>query len=402
MYRVISNILIQQNPSNEHKTRTQTFAFSFCHSYECESGWRDLTNNGKLVLPKALYFRDQSGALQPLKGSNINIGGFSSNEPLLLRGDSISIAHGYKYFESGNNARETVQTAVIFNGYISKVKSAQPLEVELEDNMWLLKQTPVKTKTYSKTDTLESIMRDLIAQVNAMWKTSFTVSSLSDTVFDTFPVGNEHVAQVLYKLRKKYGFEFFFRGDALCGGVLIYSAVKPNRKTFEFQRNIISDDLEYVRKDDIFMSALAHNTTTEATGALTKDGKQKTKNVRLEVLVTIQDSAPLGYTFKEIKTGDTVPDNEEGERHEFVGLNGSTAAQLAALAYGRLKQYYYTGLRGSFTTFGLPFVQMGDEANLVDPILPERNGVYKIKKVEYSGGVDGLRQKVHLDFRLNL
>ena len=70
--------------------------------------------------------------------------------------------------------------------------------------------------------------------------------------------------------------------------------------------------------------------------------------------------------------------------------------------YLKLKQFYYTGLRGSFTTFGIPFVRQGDNIQIQDPILPERNGFYKVKEVDYSGGIEGLRQEIHLDFKLNI
>ena len=73
---------------------------------------------------------------------------------------------------------------------------------------------------------------------------------------------------------------------------------------------------------------------------------------------------------------------------------------MVALATIELKKYYYTGFRGHFTTLGIPFVKMGDNAVIVDSVLPERNGTYKIKSVEYTGGVEGLRQKIELDYKI--
>jgi hypothetical protein len=37
---------------------------------------------------------------------------------------------------------------------------------------------------------------------------------------------------------------------------------------------------------------------------------------------------------------------------------------------------------------------------LIDDKLPERNGVYKIKAVEYKGGTGGLRQVIELDYKI--
>jgi hypothetical protein len=44
---------------------------------------------------------------------------------------------------------------------------------------------------------------------------------------------------------------------------------------------------------------------------------------------------------------------------------------------------------------------MGDNVILNDPILPERNGKYKVKGVNYSGGKDGHRQEIILDYKMS-
>jgi hypothetical protein len=390
MYRCVTIVTITQQPSVSFPNRKTVLNFDFVNEFECSDSWRDLTNKGKLVLPKNLYFRDQYGKLQPISGTNINVGGFSSNAPLLLRGDKVKIVAGYKYF---NNAhREITDTATLFQGYISKVGSKIPMEMELEDNMWLLKQVPVTTHTFSKSDKLSTILSFLLQG------TSFTFNALTETTFGAFQIGNESACQVLQRLQKTFGFESYFRGNELRCGAIIYLPGEGQTQNFFFQQNIISDELEYVRKDDITLSAVAHNTITEETGAVTKDGSKKTKHTRLEVLVTLRNGVK---TIKQINKGDVVPANNEGERRTLFYPGASSVHQLADLAFAEIVKYYYTGLRGKFTTFGIPFVQQGDVANIQDPILPERNGLYKIKKVEYTGGVAGLRQEISLDFKLN-
>ena len=49
-------------------------------------------------------------------------------------------------------------------------------------------------------------------------------------------------------------------------------------------------------------------------------------------------------------------------------------------------------------TFGIPYVRHGDNVDILDAIIPERNGRYKVKSVQYSGGVIGLRQEIELDY----
>lgn len=395
MFRVITNTTITQQPSPTWPDRKTVLNFDFVNSFESEDSWRDLTNKGKMTIPKNLYFRDENGKLQPLKGTNVNVGGFSSTVPLFLRGDRISIIAGYKYYNKAH--REIEDTATYFTGFVTKVNSKIPIELELEDNMWLLKQTPVQTHTFSKADTLETIMKFLLQDTN------FTTTAITQTTFGSFTIGNETAAQVLQRLQKQYGFEFYFRGNDLRGGALIYIESEAVTEHFHFQENIISDELEYNRKDDVTLSCVAHNTITEETGATCKDGSAKTRHKRIEVLVTLKKNpsvTELPYIVRVIEKGDIVPKNEDGERRTFFFPGAATVDQLAELAYDQLKKYYYTGFKGSFTTFGIPFVRQGDNAVIKDPVLPEKDGVYKIKKVGYTGGVNGLRQRITIDYKL--
>lgn len=411
MLRCISNIVLTQQPSLAWPNRKTTLGFDFVNHSESSDNWRDFTNKGKLVIPKNLYFRDANGKLQPLNGTNINIGGFSSNAPLFLRGDTVTITEGYKYITTAG--REIIKTSTLFNGYISKVGSKMPIEIELEDNMWILKQTPMDNVTFRATDTIEHALTVMMNKVNSTWNTHFTVNNTTSTIVgNPFSIGNKTAAQVLLFLQKIYGFESYFRGNELRSGILVYlpqdttnpdgTPVTPN--IFAFQNNIISDELEYVRKDDIKLSAKATNTITEETGQLSKDGSAKTKRKRLEVLVTIKNNPAAGeipYTTTVITPQNPIAENIEGERHDFHFPGAQSIAQLASMAYLKLIQFYYTGLRGKFTTFGIPFVRQGDNIQIQDPILPERNGTFKIKEVEYSGGVEGLRQDLHLDYKIN-
>lgn len=412
MLRCVSNIVITQQPSLAWPNRKTVLNFDFVHSFECSDNWRDLTNKGKLVIPKNLYFRDANGKLQPLNGTNINIGGFSSNAPLVLRGDRVTISAGYRYYTAGN--RELTNTSTMFTGYVTKVGSKIPIEADLEDNMWLLKQTPMDNVTFRATDTIEHALTVMMNKVNGIWGTAFTVNNTTQTIVGKpFSISNKTAAQVLLFLQKIYGFESYFRGNELRSGVLVYlpqdtsnpdgTMVTPN--VFAFQNNIISDELEYVRKDDIRLSAKATNTITEETGEFSKDGSAKTKRKRLEVLVTIKPNPASGeipYTTTVITPQNPIAENIEGERHDFHFPGAQSIAQLASMAYLKLIQYYYTGLRGKFTTFGIPFVKQGDNIQIQDTILPERDGIFRIKEVDYSGGVDGLRQDVHLDFKINI
>jgi hypothetical protein len=399
MYRVFTNITIQQ--LTQLKTpgalpRNKTLYFDFVNEFECADTWRDMTNDGKIIIPKNLYYVNTNGKRQPLWGTNVNIGGFTSS-PLLMRGDAVTIDYGYKFFRDNKEKFEgtynSKKNSHLFTGFISKVTSKKPIEFLIEDNMWKLKQIPVPIHTFKATDTLESILKFLLKG------TKYTVNSLTETTFGVFMVGNETVAEVLARLQKQYYFEASFRGDELRCGMNIYIESEAQKHTFTFQHTIISDELDYRRKDDLVLSCVASNKNEEETGEMTKDGNPKTKCNRMEVLITFQNRAAEPTVFIK-KKGEDYPPNTGGERIAQPFPGAKSIKELISVGTEFLRKFYYTGFKGKFTTFGIPFVKMGDNVQLIDPVLPERNGLYKVKGVEYSGGMGGLRQVIELHYRI--
>lgn len=388
-YRCITRITITQAVTIDFVTRNKVLNFDFCHSFEVSDSWKDLTNKGTITLPKNIYYVDQNGKKNTLSGTNVNIGGFSEPVPLILRGDAITINAGYRYFNKDGVEVTDLPKEPIYSGFVSKVTSKKPFVLQLEDNMYKLKQVAVGTHTFTKKNTLEDILKFILKG------TPYTVNALTQTTFGTFTIGHETAAQVLARLRKDYHFESYFRGNELRSGSLVYIESEAITHNFTFQKNIISDQLEYQRKDDLILSAIAHNTLTEDTGGTTKDGQAKTKKIRLEVLVTLFNGKELR---KVIPKGERTPESTEGERRTLFFPGATTSQQLGDLAIAELKKYYYTGLKGKFTTFGIPFVKQGDNVNILDSVLPERNGLYKVKQADYKGGIEGLRQEITLDY----
>lgn len=393
MYVVVTTIQFVQQPSDDFPNRKSTLTYNFCNGYECSDSWADLTNKAEITLPKSIYIRNEFGGLQSLSGPNINIGGFSSSAPLFMRGDKVSIVGGYTYFNSAGS--EVTKTSELFRGFISQVTSKKPIVLECEDNMWLLKQIIAPNKTYPATATLEDILKDLLKG------TSFTVNALTKTTFGVFRTQNETVCEVLARLRKDYHFESYFRGNELRSGSVVYlesDAIASGKKVFKFQQNIISDELEYKRRDDIRLSAIAYSINKKELETTTKKGLKKTRCERLEVLVTQQGSNFVGKIKPAGQKADFAP-NTAGERRTLYFWDVQTGEELIKLATDELKKYFYTGFKGKFETFGIPYVRQGDNVDILDDVLPERNGRYKVKSVKYKGGFDnGMRQEIELDF----
>lgn len=398
MFRCVTKITFNQQPSPAYPDRDNAVIYDFCHEFESEDSWADLTNKAKITLPKNVYVRDENNKLIPLGGTNITIGGFGDNIPLFLRGDVVKIEAGYRFLDSQRN--DKLQTSVIFQGYISNVASKKPIVLECEDNMWKLKQIIAPNKVYpAKTYTLEKILGELLQG------SGFTVRhGSSQTNFGDFRTQNETVCEVLARIRKDFHFESYFRGSELRCGYPIYveqDAIDDGKKIFKFQQNIISDSLDYRRKDDINLSAIAYSINKLTLPGTTKDGKKKTRQQRLEVLVNVRNGNFVSSQRAPGTKADFAP-NTAGERRTLYFWNVTNAADLITLATNELKKYYYTGFRGKFTTFGIPYVRQGDNLDVLDNVLPERNGRYKVKSVKYTGGVNGMRQEVELDFLITL
>jgi hypothetical protein len=392
MFRAVTEIYIKQNGAG----RTRTFLMDFCTAFEANDTWVDLTNQASVKFPKNIYVRDQDDKLYPLGGTNKNVGGFDSETPLFLKGDAITINFGYVYYDKLGNEIKDVPKTPIFTGFITEVISKKPIELKAEDNMYKLKQIAAPNKLYPvKSYTWEQILTELVAG------TGFTVNAKlkSDTRIGDFRTQNETVAQVIQRVRDEYHLETYFRGDDLRSGAKVYIDSEAVTNTFIFQQNIISDDLTYKRRDDVVLSAVCYSVNKIEASGTTKTGKNKTTNERLEVLI-YWDKAAKAFKYQKKEKGKEYPQNVEGERKTLYFWDVKTTEELYTLGVAELTKFYYTGFKGKFTTFAIPYVKQGDNVQILDNVLPERNGKYKVKTVEYSGGTGGLRQTIILDYKI--
>jgi len=386
MYRCITEISFQQLTQVEGKPkRDLSLFFDFVNEFEATDIWTDLTNTCKIKFPKNIYFKDaKTGALTPLGGTTTS----KQINELFLRGDKVSVSYGY-YLEDGRRTADSVNK--VFEGYISAVHSKKPIELDCEDNMWLLKQISVKRQTISKTKSIQTFLTEVLTG------TGLTVNTSTNITIGEFIVQNETVAQFLARLRKEFHLESYFYGSELRVGLSPYSLVNATLRTFIFQQNIISDELEWRRKDDVKLSAVCQSINTVVQSSTNKKGEAKTKKEQLSVLV-YNDNGTFKYIKKE--KGVDFPANEEGERRTLFFPNVLEASKLFELGVAELKKYYYEGFAGNFTTFGYPKVKMGDNVKIIDKLMPDRDGTYLVRGVEFSGGTNGHRQKITLDYKL--
>lgn len=389
-------------PSTAYPNHNKIIRLDFLESYTYESTWKEMSSKGTITIPKNLYYKDEGNALNPLNGSKVNIGGFNS-EPLIMRGDKITLTAGYRYQKPSLTWGWVDETSQILDGYITRVHAKIPITFDVEDNMWLLKQTALKNKTYKATDTIETILKDIVSQVADKHPTAdaIVVNQESSTTVGAIIVENETGAQFLERLHKLFGLTTYMRGNELRCGVMEYNTEEAQEQIFIMngqQGNVPADgqELEFQRKEDVVVSTRAYNTIEKDNGS-NKDGSKKLKKERIEVLVTLKNGE---ITTTSIKSGEHTPDNTEGERTTFFDPSAKTEADLIAGATKQLELMRYDGLTGSFQAFGIPFVRYGDNVRIKNPKQPEQDGLYKVKGVTYSGGTSGLRQTIKLHYKI--
>lgn len=320
------------------QTLIDVYSFDFLTEVEIKTSLDELTTTGTLTIPKKLSYK-RNGELV----TNIVEG----PDPLFRRGSLVTLYAGYDDYN-----------LEVFQGYVSDIKPKLPLEFSLQDKMFKLKQTTITN--YSKKDlTLRQLLTDILPP-------GYEDFQALDVQLGWFRIKRSNVAAVLEHLRSHYGITSNFRDGVLYSG-LRYITTDPlqlEAKEFEFERNIIDDsDLVYRREDDVLIKLKAISINDQ--------------NEKIEVEV-----------------GD--PDGDQRTMY-FYGLSQSDLTTIANESLSKLK---YEGFFGSFTTFLQPQVKVADAVKMINGKLPEKNGIYLVKEVVTTYGVNGGRQRITLDRKI--
>jgi hypothetical protein len=144
---------------------------------------------------------------------------------------------------------------------------------------------------------------------------------------------------------------------------LAYYATGKRAKLI-FQEDIIEDDLEYLKRDEL--------------------------TFKVKAISMLENNKKI-----EIEVGDP-----SGEQRTITKYNLSKE-ELKKVAEREIETLRYEGFRGKFKTFLQPVMYHGDEIELIDKDLPERNGVYLIEGVDYEIGVSGYFQIITLGAKIS-
>jgi hypothetical protein len=313
MYQLTSNIEIGK--------------YRFKGVVECEviSSWENLTDTAKITIPKRVEW----------DGENV----FTGASPIIKKDTPLSISFGL----DGKNSQW-------FKGYITQLHSGIPIVLDCQDEMWQLKKGEF-TKSYEKV-TLKQLLKDMLPK-------TMEYEIVADYDLGQWRITKATPAQVLEKLSKDYFIRFWFRDGVLYAGL----AIIPKLQKFHKIKYVISNQLEYIRKDDV--------------------------KLLLKGVIMMPDNKKV-----EVEIGD-----KDGEIRTYHKYNISESEMKRFLTQ-ELETLKYDGFRGSFETFILPDIRHGDIVILPKIYDLEDDGRYLVKKVTKSFRGLAARQVVELERRI--
>lgn len=303
----------------------------FVHSYSVETSFDNFTDTAIISWPRKVVYQKEKKRI----------------EDLIKVGDPVVIKRGY-----WPNLVER------FTGYVARIKPGIVTRVECEDAAYLCKRQAIN---YSKKNvTVKQLIQD---NLPAGLKVEAVEAGIG-----SFRVKNLTLAEVLEKVRNKYGLRSWFQGSTLICGL---PYLRQDGATYDLDFSVHvplgkGEDLIYLKADDVkikvkAVSMLPNNTKIEA------------------------------------EVGD--PD---GETRTYTTYNVTSVEELKKVAEENLELLKYEGFRGSFEIFGDPIIRHGDRVRVTNDLNPEmfKGEFYAVKGVKEEMGVNtGIRQTIELGRR---
>lgn len=268
-------------------------------------------------------------------------------------GDEVRISLGYNGSRDQNYTDGTLTEE--FRGYVKRIKTGIPVEVECEDQTYILRKKNLKA-SFKKT-TLKKLIEYILAGTGIDYD-----KNVPGIEFDKFYFRDVNAAYALQKLKEEYGLTIYFKDwNKLFVGLAFEN---DNRKLiYEMGQNVVNDNLEYVTDTDVKLRCKAI--------------LLKKNNTRIEKEVGDKDG-DLRTLF-------------------FYNIN---EASLETVAKEELQKYKYTGYRGDFESFLIPNPLLGMICELRDPNYKDRSGLYLMDKIETKYCDDGARRRIFLGLKI--
>ena len=293
---------------------------------EIETSWKMICSTAQVVLPR-------------------NIKDFNQNKvkDWFKRGDKVEIYLCYGLDED---------LILEFSGYITQVSADYPITIKLEDEMWRLKQIPVNFS--SKNEKLKSFVQKYV--------TDYPILIDAEVPLGAINIKNKTLGEVFKKFQEDLSLYPFIRNGKLVVAKP-YSDVTDKIPVFDLERNCVSNDLNYLSKEERTVKVVAES---------------------------VQNFAKTKKKLK-FELGDPDPKTTINKTLSVTTLN-----DLQAEVRRIYDLYKKEGFDGSFTTFGTPSVQHGQKVKITSSLYNDREGIYYIDSIKKKFSRDGYRQEIEL------
>ena len=293
---------------------------------EIETSWKMICSTAQVVLPR-------------------NIKDFNQNKvkDWFKRGDKVEIYLCYGLDED---------LILEFSGYITQVSADYPITIKLEDEMWRLKQIPVNFS--SKNEKLKSFVQKYV--------TDYPILIDAEVPLGAVNIKNKTLGEVFKKFQEDLSIYSFIRNGKLVVAKP-YSDVTDKIPVFDLERNCVSNDLNYLSKEERTVKVVAES---------------------------VQNFAKTKKKLK-FELGDPDPKTTINKTLSVTTLN-----DLQAEVRRIYDLYKKEGFDGSFTTFGTPSVQHGQKVKITSSLYNDREGIYYIDSIKKKFSRDGYRQEIEL------
>lgn len=310
------------------------------HSCEIKKSVHQIVQTAKITLPLSVVHRNNQ-LLERIKLAE-----------KIKEGDSISIDLGY----NGLNKNE-------FTGYIKRINLKQPLEIECEDELYLLRKTFYKKnfKKNSVKEVLNFLLQGLYDRTGLRLELWDKMPELTVT---NFIIDNKNGVEVLQSIADTYFLDSYL--TTVDGKKILYCGL-----SYGLKRDTINYQLD---------------TNTVSHGDLKYDQTEEVK-YRVKVINFKNDGSKYEYSYGDKK-------DQEIQKHYHGNF---TDAELKRMADAEISKGI-AGYRGSIETMLWPDVQPGDIVSIEDKQFG-RSGTGYIGTVTTTFG-NGARRKPEIDISL--
>ncbi len=428
------NCKIKVYETNEKLERTNTmYEFEYAYSITIVSNVETFTDTAELKIPKKVVINQLNNRL------GIEI---TKQLPFDLETQSI-----YQYLKQDNAIEIYLgyngALKPAFRGYITSVKGDAPVCILCEDDMYRLKKDKMEASTapnpYSdlQNPIVSGASRTLKGtEIKTQLETRLKVLGITHEIYMEDTLGSlivnrkTSIAMFLKKLKTDYGiFSFFKLQDKknvliVTNNPHLYSAndvstainannasgissqltvVPQNLLRTAINTLGIQDVIDFFRREDGFLGEARFRFFYNIISDNLKLDEQEVKKIRMRAeKYFVNSNTPIFEETGAPSDGDlvqtfTIHDNENELPRDNLAYRKKeqeVLAELKTFVSLRFLEKKKNGLKGSFITFGEPFVRPTDRVILEDAEDAEKNGTFQVEAVKRSFGMGGYRQEI--------